>query len=136
MMDMIKNMIAQKGAEFAAPLVEKLGFSQSQATMFLPMAIEALMAKFGNDDKDESSSFSLAGLLGGGGDDISSMVDGIDVADIASKVGIGEDKAKSGLAALAPAVVDGLKEQGVSSVLGALGGGDGGGIGGMLGKLF
>lgn len=137
MMDFVKQMVAQKGAEMAAPLVAKLGFSQDQATTFLPMAISALMSKFGSDDKDESSSFSLSGLLGGGdGPDLGSIASGIDVGDIASKVGIGEDKAKAGIAELAPSVVNGLKEQGLSSVMGALGGGDGGGALGAIGKLF
>ena len=136
MMDLVKQLVEKKGQELAAPLIAKLGFSQEQAGSFLPMAVSALMTKFGEDDKNESSSFSLSGLLGGGGVDVSSLVSGIDVGGIASKVGIGEDKAKSGLAEIAPGVIDGLKEQGLSSVMGALGGGDAGGALDSLKKLF
>ncbi|MEO1337902.1 MAG: DUF937 domain-containing protein [Myxococcota bacterium] len=137
MMEIVKQIVTQKGAELAKPLIEKLGFSQDQVNTFLPMAVSALMAKFGADDKDESSSFSLTDLIGGAkGLDLGALASGIDLGDIASKVGIGEDKAKAGLTEIAPNVVEGLKEQGLSSVMGALSGGNLGSALGSLGKLF
>lgn len=135
-MDFIKSIIASKGAEMAAPLVAKLGFSESQANMFLPVAVKAIMGKVMGEDKNEASSFSLGSLLGDGGPDLSSIMGLINPGEVAKEAGVSESLAKSGLESIGPSLMDGLKEQGAGAIMGALGGGDdAGGLLGAAGKL-
>ena len=136
-MDLVKNLIASKGVEMATPLIAKLGFSESQAALFLPVAVKAIMNKVMGEDKSESSSFSLSGLLGSGGPDLSSILGGINNDEVAKEAGVTTDQAKSGLEAIGPSLMNGLKEQGAGAIMGALGGGDAaGGLMGAVGGLF
>ena len=124
-MDLIKGLIADKGGELVTQLVDNAGFDTEQAEAFVPEAFNSVVdaVKGGADAEDEG------GLLSQ-----------IDVASLASKVGIDTDAASGGLSAILPMVMSllGDKAGGLGAVASLLGGGEGiaGKLGGLAGGLL
>ena len=126
--NLIQGLIRDKGPELARTLSAQIGIDASVAERFVPVALEKLGAAL------SGGGFDLGSLLGG--TDLSKLVEAAEPADIASQLGIETEKASEGLAALAPAVLEGLQGGGAAGLLGSLGGGGAGGLIGKLGGLF
>jgi hypothetical protein len=124
-MDLIKSLIKEKGGDLVSHLTEKAGFNAEQAEAFVPEAFTSVMdaVKGGADAKDTD------GLLGK-----------IDLAGLASKVGIDSGMAKGGLTAILPMIMSllGSKAGGLGAITSMFGGGGdvAGKLGGLAGGLF
>ena len=116
-MDILKNMLGgSQGADLLSTLTGA-GFSAEQAEKFLPAASESVMQAASGMD------------LGGAGDMVNSLLQNIDIQSLADKVGLDPSMVTNGLTALLPQLIEMLKGDGLSSLLG------GGGLGGLLGGL-
>lgn len=130
-MDFIKDLIS----EHSGTLIETLsgaGFSAEQATDFLPEAASGLTDMLGSADMTDVVSKLSSG-------DAGDLLSSINVADIATKLGLSPEMVSSGFESIMPLVTKVMSENGggiagaLSSVMG------GGGAGGLLGaakKLF
>jgi hypothetical protein len=128
-MELIQQFVQHHAGSLISQLVERLGFEPAQAERFVPAAADKLVAALSGGGLD------VASLLGGA--DLSSLLGKIDVAGLAEDAGVGEEQARGGLEAIAPAMLSALGDQagGAEALLGALGGDAGGGLLGAAGKL-
>ena len=125
MMDeMIKKLVADKGADMAAGLVGKLGLPEETAKKFVPPAVTFLVGWIGKK-------------LASGEDVESAEVPADEVGELAAEAGVSADVATKGLSALLPAVLGAAKEEaGGLGALGSLLGGDkDSGIGAAAGAI-
>lgn len=122
---LIKGIVGDKLGDWTGMLVEKFGFSSDQAGGFIPAMIEKV-----------TSLFSEGGLDFGDGFDVSSIIEKLNPAELADKVGIDASKATEGLQGLMPDLLGSLQEKagGAEGLMSMLSGGKGG-IGGIVGKL-
>ncbi len=119
-MDIIKNLLSGQSEELSSLLAEK-GFSLDEAGRFLPEAGQSV---------SDAASEAGAGLLTSDSP-IDALLENIDIAALAEKVGIAPELAEQGLQALLPAVTEALggEEGALSSLME-------GGIGGVLKRFF
>jgi hypothetical protein len=128
-MGIVDELISSQGSELLASLTGQAGLSAQQAEKFLPAATEQVVSQV------KGGGFDLASLLGGDG--IGSLISKLDIASLASQVGIPESLASGGLQALVPVLLSALqgKAGGAEGILSLLGGDDAGGALGAVGKL-
>ena len=130
-MDLLNNLISNHSSELISTLTDS-GFNAEQAQNFLPEA--------GQGVTEALSGGNLSELLGGDSSALlSTILERIDVAGIASRLGIDESMVNDGLTALVPKVMEIFQGEGggLASLLG--GEGAGGLLGGLTklgGKLF
>lgn len=129
-MDLLKTLLAEKGGDLAAALVDKAGFAPAEADSFVPAATGSVL------DLLKGSGASRAALLS----DPQALLSKLDVQRLAAGVGIGSDKARGGLLTLLPLLQSLLGEKAgglgaVASLLGATSGNKGN-VAGALGSLF
>ncbi len=111
-MNILDGIIKANSGELA-PLLTSRGFRIDQAKQFLPAAADQVMKAAPQEE--------VAGLLSGNGATVvAGLMQKIDIAALASTVGISPEMAASGLNAVLPKLVQLL-------------GNDGGGIAAMLG---
>jgi hypothetical protein len=127
-MDFLKELISSKGAGLVSELAD-LGFSAEQAEKFIPEA--------GGSIVDAMQGLDLSALLGSGAaEQTSSLLGHIDIAGLASRLGLDTGLATGGLEKLIPVAMDFLKDNpAAAGVLGLLGG-KAGGLAGMARGLF
>ena len=128
-MDMLKDLLANHSSELIDSLSES-GFSVEQAQDFLPEA--------GQGVKDALSGGDVVSLLSSDTDSIVSLLmEKVDIAAIAERVGLDEAMVSNGLEVLIPKVVEIFENEGggLSSLLSS---GEGGLLGGIakLGSKF
>ena len=134
MLEIVQQLLKDRGPELVQLLVSKAGFSSDEAQSFLPSAAAKLV------DAIQGGGLDLGDLLGGGG--VASLIAKVNVGAVATETGIDEAKATAGIGELAPSLLSALKEQsgGAEGLLAALGGGKSEGLlgaaGGLAGKLF
>ncbi len=125
-MDLIKGLL--ENTDIIGKLTGQVGLEREEAERFVPAATEATVAQV------KSGAIDPGALLGGGAGAIGELLSGIDVGQLASRVGIGKEQAGSALAAFVPVLMGFLQSQGGGAGgLGALLGGAG--AGGLLGKV-
>ena len=128
-MDFLKQILSDQ----TGPLIEKLtaatGFQREEAQAFVPAAITQVIEKL------QGGGFDLGRLLGGGAGD---LVSKLDPQGLAQTTNIDADKAREGLAAVVPGVLDAVKQQAgdAGNLLSALGGGDAPGVLNKLGGFL
>lgn len=134
---MLEAFLKEHGGELLSSLTGAGGLDQSQAENLLPPALGGIT------DALQSGGLDLSSLLSGGGNGAADLLKQLNIGDIASRAGLSEGQASSGLASLVPAVMSLLnnKASGPADLLAMLGGGEGasgalGAIGGIAGKLF
>ena len=108
-MDPIQHFMDTEGAGTIAELAS-LGFSTEQADRFVPEALATLM-----------QGQKVANLFGSTGTDrLTTLLDSVDIAALASNVGVDGQRAETGLTALLPRLMDFLEDkQGLSDLLGS-----------------
>ena len=113
-MDILKNIIGDKGTEILAALTEQ-GFNGDNAQSFISECGDSIMSALSSDNIE----------LGEG--DIqtqaNSLIDNIDIASLAQKVGISSEMAQSGLGTIIPMVMSAVQDKlgdasGIMSLLG------------------
>ena len=122
-MDLLNNLISNHSSELVSTLTDS-GFNTEQAENFLPEA--------GRGVTEALSGGNLSELLGGDSSALmSTILEKVDIAGIASRLGIDESMVNNGLTALVPKVVEIFQGEGggLASLLG------GEGAGGLLGGL-
>lgn len=128
-MDILKDLLMNNSSELVDTL-SATGFSAEQAQEFIPEAAEGVQQALSGGD--------LLSLLGGGDAEgiVSTLLEKVDIAGIASRLGIDESMVNTGLETLLPRVLEIMNEQG--SGLSSLLGGEGGVLGGIakLGSKF
>jgi hypothetical protein len=136
---MLDELLQEHGSELIAAITKGSELDAGEAKQLLPPAVgqisEVLQGGGGGID--------LGALLGGSGGAVSSLLENLDVAQIANAAGIDRARAEGGLASLIPVVVSllGEKSGGLDGLLSMLGGDGGSGpdlgaLGGIAGKLF
>ncbi len=120
----LTELIARKGTR---ELVDRAGLDPATAARAVPAGLEVILDRLGGDGKDglmEKGLGALGTLLGG---DTPSLPDHQGaVAELASRLGVGAEKAGGILSVLLPLVMQALRDKG----------GSGGSPLGALGKLF
>ena len=101
-MDFLQRLLNEQGYRITQDLVGKLGFSSTQAGVYLPQAISSVVLAF------QGGKLDITALMGGG--DASPLLERIDVSALAQEVGIDEELASVGLAALVPTLLRALRE--------------------------
>ncbi len=124
-MDILKQLLADKGSVLLPLLTSKLGMSGDQAANFLPAAAQKIIGAVSGGGLD------LGALLGGG--DLGALISKIDIPGLARETGVDKETAAKGVQTVAPPLLAGLKEkagsaEGMLSMLGGAGKGD------LLGK--
>ena len=122
-MDLLNNLISNHSSELISTLTDS-GFNTEQAQNFLPEA--------GRGVTEALSGGNLSELLTGDTNALmSTILEKVDVAGIASRLGIDESMVNEGLSALVPKVMEIFQGEGggLASLLG------GEGAGGLLGGL-
>jgi hypothetical protein len=127
-MDFIKELISTRGAGMLSELMSS-GFDAGQAQRFLPEASESIMGGIKGVDlssllKADVSS-QVAGLLGN-----------IDIGGLASRAGVDDGLARTGLEKLIPMALGFLKDNQAMAGLMGLMDGKGDGIAGLARGLF
>ena len=121
-MDMLKDLLANHSPELISSLSES-GFSVEQAQEFLPEAGQGVKDALGGGD--------VVSLLSGDSDSIaSSLLEKVDIAAIAERVGLDEAMVSNGLEVLIPQVLEIFKNEG-GGLNSLLGGNEGGLLGGI-----
>jgi len=105
----IAGILSSQGPELLKTL-EGVGFSADQAEQFLPEAGQQIAGAL--------SGGGLENLLGSA--DIGTLLERVDVADLASKLGIDGGLVGSGLNAILPQIMEALKGE-AGGILGGLG---------------
>ena len=129
-LDFLKDMLAEHSGDLVAKLTGSAGLSSEAAEKFIPAAGSATVDAI----KSESAGLDLTNLAAAG--NVSSVMSGIDVGALASKVGISAEQTTSGMSAILPTILGliGSKAAGSSGgVLALLG--LGGGLGGVADKI-
>jgi hypothetical protein len=101
-MDFLQRFSSEQGYRITQDLVGTLGFSTGQATSFLPKASRCVMGAF------QGSKLDITELMGGG--DPAPLLERIDVKALAGDVGIDEELAALGLAALVPKLLRSFRD--------------------------
>ena len=133
-MDIVQQLLRERGGELAQNLIGEAGFSSDQAEGFLPLALQKVIAVLQGGDLD------LGALLGGSG--ASSILSRLNVGELATEAGLDEAKAGAGISALIPALLSAIQQGagGTEGLLASLGGEGAsdllGAAGGLAGKLF
>ncbi len=125
-MELIKKLLADKGPELVQTLVARAGFSEGEANDFLPAVLGKLGDLFGRGELDLTEG-------------ASKLAERINPGALGLQIGLDEEKASSGLAAIVPDLLEGLKGMaGTGGIAGLLGSSDGGtdGLNDLAGKLF
>jgi len=130
--DFLQDLLKDKAGDMIAELTGKAGFEADAAEKFVPEAgkatVDALKANAGSLDLENLASAA----------NVSSLIGGMDIGSLASKVGISTDKASGGLTAMLPMMLKfvGARSQGAGGLVGLLGLAGGlGGLGGAADKL-
>ncbi|MEN8129568.1 MAG: hypothetical protein ABFS45_05105 [Pseudomonadota bacterium] len=130
-MDIFKDLLMNNRSELVDTLSEA-GFSAEQAQEFIPEAAQGVQQVLSGGGGD------LLSLLGGGDSEgiVSALLEKVDIAGIASRLGLDESMVNTGLETLLPRALEIMNEQG--SGLSSLLGGEGGILGGIakLGSKF
>ncbi len=125
-MDIIKDIIGENGTEILSALTEN-GFDSAQANNFLGEAGSSIMSALssGNVSLDDNDTTQNA----------ESIIGNINIAELASKVGINSDLATNGLNSIVPVILKLAQEKfgGIQGVMGMLS--NSGEAMGMLGKV-
>lgn len=111
-MDILNDLISKHSSSLISTLTES-GFTQEQASQFLPKAGQGIVNALSSGD--------LTSTLGGGSGDVAAAILGkLDIAGLASMVGIDSSLASNGLTALIPKLLDLVHSEGggLSSLLG------------------
>jgi ribose 5-phosphate isomerase RpiB len=132
-MDLLKELLSEKGANWIHLLVEKADMQQGQAESFLPAAAQAVAAVL------QGGKLDLGALLGGGG--MGALLAQLDLGALAAAAGVDASTASAGVEQVGPELLSAMRDRagGLDSLLGALGDGEGGaadllGTAGSLGK--
>lgn len=128
-MDILKDLLMNNSSELVDTL-SAAGFSAEQAQEFIPEAAQGVQQALSGGD--------LLSLFGGGDAEgmVSALLEKVDIAGIASRLGLDESMVNNGLESLLPRALEIINEQG--SGLSSLLGGEGGMLGGIakLGSKF
>ena len=127
-MDLISEILEQKGGSLISALVSGAGMGTDQAETFLPEAGTSVMEAMTSraDDLDLSDLASKANL--------DSLMGGIDIAGLASRSGVTAEQGTKGLSTILPMLLGFLGDKGdVGGLLGLLGKADD--LGGAVDKL-
>lgn len=127
MNELIQSLLGDKIGPLVTLLTEKFDFDLAEAKAFVPASLSKIADVFGSGKVDLS-----------GGLDPSALIEKLDIRALAEKVGIEEDKARSGLVGILPQVTDALSEKagGLEGFAALLGGGESKDLLGSVGKLF
>ena len=129
MIDLIQKFISTEGNGIISELTGA-GFSSEQANSFLPEALNGLVDVFKNGDWQSL-------IKADSVEQASNLLAAVDIESLSSRLGIEAGLAQSGVAALIPKLLAYLKNnQGLGSLLGALGNGAERGLGGLAKGLF
>lgn len=129
-MDILKNILNQHGSTLLSKLTDS-GFTLDQAKQFLPEASDGLLGSLKNVD--------LGSLLSSQpGEQVSSLMNNIDIGSIAAKLGLDTQLVQGGFQSFIPSALALVSEKsgGLDSLLGGLKGDTAGGLMGMAKKLF
>ncbi len=130
-MEILKDLLMNNSSELVNTLSES-GFSAEQAQEFIPEAAQGVQQALSDGGGD------LLSMLGGGDTEgiVSTLLEKVDIAGIASRLGLDESMVNTGLETLLPRALEIMNEQG--SGLSSLLGGEGGVLGGIakLGSKF
>ncbi len=129
-MNLIDTFLAAKGSTLVSELTSS-GFSMEQAQKFLPEAGQQLIKSLQSGNVDLMKVATDENTL-------SSMLDGIDIASLASRFGVNEEAVRGGLMTTIPVLVDFLKKNGGALASGLISGlkGNSGGLAGMAKGLL
>ena len=133
-MSVIQSLLGDQFGNLTSMLTDKLNFSQPQAESFIPEAAKEFLGAY----QEKSADLDLSNVSGSA----STLLEMININELASKVGISEEQVNSGIGMIMPTLL-GLAEEhkdkleGLGSLLSNL---EGSPLGGMLsgigGKLF
>ncbi len=128
-MDILKDIISEKGADLVASLT-KTGFAQDTAKNFLSEAGGSMISALGSGNVDLKA--------GDVTQKSNALLANVDIAALAAKVGIDKGLASKGLAIVAPVVIKLIQDKlgDNPALLGMLGAAKSGGVGDMFKKLF
>lgn len=121
MQAILQQLLGDKASQWTQTLTEQAGFSGEEAQSFLPAALDKVCGVFQQGDLD----FDASSLLGK-----------LDPSGLGSALGIGGEKATTGLRALLPDVLSSIQDKFDPDSLQSLLGGEAGGLLGKVGKLF
>ena len=125
-MDILKDIIGDKGAEMIGALTSQ-GFNTDNAQNFISQSGNSIMSALnsGNVDLDQGDIQQKT----------QSIIGNIDIASLASKVGITSDMAQKGLGTVVPIIMSAVQDKlgDASGLMALLGDSDAGG--GLLGKI-
>lgn len=129
-MDILKDIIGDKGAEILAALTEQ-GFSGDNAQSFIGECGDSIMSALnsGNVELGEGDIQAQS----------NSLIGNIDIASLAQKVGISSEMAQSGLGTIVPIIMSAVQDKlgdasGIMSLLG--GAAENSGVLGKIKNLF
>lgn len=128
-MDFLEGILKERSGDLLGALTGGAGFSAEQAEKFLPEA----GSKVGQVIASKASDLDLSDMASAS--NIGAIMSGLDVAGLASKVGVSTEQGTNGLTALLPMLLGFLGDKGkdAGGLLGLLGGGEG--LGDALGAL-
>ena len=136
---MLDQLLKEHGGELIAAITQGSDLDASQAESLVPPALGQItdLVSGGGGGID------LTDLLGGGSGAVSSLLEKLDIAEIANAAGLDQSQTQGGLASLIPVVMSllGDKSGGVDGLMSMLGGDGSSGsgleaLGGIAGKLF
>lgn len=136
-MDLVRELLEARAGDLVRTLTAQADFEEETARSFVPAAasaaLDAMKARAGDLDPERMASSS----------NVATLLDQIDLGDLATRVGIAPDKASRGLTVVLPLILGFLGEKaggegGLGGLLGLAGGlGDAAdrlkGLGGLLG---
>lgn len=111
-MDVLNKLIKDKASDLLGSLTGT-GFTQQQAEAFLPEASNGVMDAIGNIGVDKLISMS-------GHDQLSALLDRIDVGALAAKTGLDAARVSNGLQSILPAVLGMFGGSRLGDMLGGL----------------
>ncbi len=125
-MDILNDIIGEKGAEILGALTQQ-GFSTDNAQSFIKESGGSIMSALDSGKVDLSQ--------GDIQQKASSIIDNIDIASLASKVGITSEMAQTGLGTVVPIIMSAVQDKlgDASGLMSLLGNADA--AGGLLGKI-
>lgn len=127
-MELVQQLLSEKGGEIIQNLTGRLGFSAEQAERFVPAALKSVLGLLQGGKLDAGA------LLGGSGE--ADVLAKIDTEGLAREAGVAAAQVPGGLQSLLPTLVSALQDKGgAAAVLSLLGGEGSGGILGAAGKI-
>jgi len=129
-MDILKDIIGDKGTEILAALTQQ-GFSTDNAQSFISESGDSIMSALNSGNVDLTQ--------GDVQQKTDSIISNIDIASLASKVGINSEMAQQGLGTVVPLIMNAVQDKlgDASGLMSLLGNSDAGaGLMGNIKKLF